>query len=183
MTLETQEVLLYYTTSLLLALIKDSGKIREVLGREVSSLWSPIIVTFDVICPRGEAPTDEEDALLDEEEEAAAAKKRGLASYFRQCAAVGGRGGYDDLDDGESHVAHLMDDMHEEVRKQQKKQVILEALPLNCYKPMIGLKGRTLELLVLSRINVEECMNILKLHGERKGASASSGSGKGSVIN
>ena len=185
-TLETQEVLLYYTTSLLLALIRDSGKIREVLGREVSSLWPPIIVTFDVICPRGDIPADEESTLRSEEEEAkaAAAKNSGVLSYFQRCASAGvgaGSRGYDDLGGGESHVAHLMDEMHDEVSKEQKKRLVLEALPLNRYNPMISLTGRTWELLVLSRINVEECMNILNLHGERKGAS-NGGSGKSGKV-
>lgn len=55
--LETQEIVLYYMSSLLKALVMDSSKCREVTGKDNRSLWPPIIVVLDIICPRGHTMT------------------------------------------------------------------------------------------------------------------------------
>lgn len=183
--LETQEILLYYTTSLMKALVMDSSKIREVFGRELSSLWPPIMVTLDVICPRGEPPEDA-DPYADEEARPSAAAR--LLSCFGsgpeedpEAAGVDKVGG---LRNSEGMIA--LRGLHDEMVAKRAQQIQLEALPLDCYGPCrIDIPKECWNLLVLSRINIEECMNILNLHGRRKGTNTRGAtiSGKGDPAN
>eukprot|EP00596_Hydrurales_sp_CCMP1899_P005136 CAMPEP_0119049456 /NCGR_PEP_ID=MMETSP1177-20130426/64796_1 /TAXON_ID=2985 /ORGANISM="Ochromonas sp, Strain CCMP1899" /LENGTH=763 /DNA_ID=CAMNT_0007026725 /DNA_START=693 /DNA_END=2984 /DNA_ORIENTATION=+ len=50
--LETQEILLFYTISLIQTMALDSAKIRAVLASDLKSYWMPIMHVFNTICPR-----------------------------------------------------------------------------------------------------------------------------------
>jgi hypothetical protein len=204
--LETQEVLLYYTTSLLRALISDSGKIREVYGKELTSMWPSVFVTLDVICPRGAPPTDEDHANYDDEENfdsglatrttsslhrffadcvhsqgldtllpfgplhpAGGGSSRGMTTRDRRASDFGQR-----LKSVGQGMGSLLSTMHDELTTKEKECVQLDPLPLSCYGPSrVDISKECWELLVLSRINIEECMNALNLHGKRHGANNS----------
>lgn len=177
--LETQEILLFYTTSLLRALIMDSAKIREVFANELTALWPPIMVTLDVICPRGEAPLEVDPFAADEAAPSAAAK-------FLSCFKSGELGEDDPYADTMrglkgSNAMVALQDLHSEMVAKNRQNITLDPLPLNCYGPCrVDIPKESWELLVLSRINVEECMNILRLHGKRHGVNTQgSSSAKG----
>lgn len=50
--LETQEILLFYTISLIQTMALDSAKIRAVLASDLKSYWMPIMHVLNNICPR-----------------------------------------------------------------------------------------------------------------------------------
>ena len=145
-------------------LVYDSPKVREVLGNECQSLWPPIVVILDVICPRNPSPEeqhDEHDVPLPESE----VPKKGLSSFLQGCFVSA------------TSQVPLESDIHDYVTQElsqldvhttpviNTRDIQLPWLTLGDYgPPRVQINKFAWELLVLSRRCIDECMNIMGLH-------------------
>ncbi len=188
--LETQEILLYYTCQLLKQLVLDSPRVREVLTKECNSLWAPISVIFNVICPRNAFKSQIQDAVpvppiddasINMNMPPQALGGGGFASYLRCLISGGNRNNSINQANSEMNSNHndYLDYVSNELgqhdydrkpvseKKSFMDKVNLSWIPISHHgPPRVSINKYAWELLVLSRRCIDECMNIMGLHTE-----------------
>ena len=171
--LETQEVLLHYYCQLLRQLSYDSAKAREVLGKECSALWPPIIVILDIICPREEysnhlhdnSPRSPRD---DDSVHSEPAASTGVAKFLKRCWGNSSQKQAEEVPDANGYASYLaatinVDDNNDSEAKHRPLE--LDWIPNTQYGPArVSINKHAWDLLVLSRRCVEECMDLMGLH-------------------
>ena len=165
--LETQEVLLFYCCQLLRHLTYDSAKAREVLGNECQSLWPPIKVILDIICPRKEK-VDKVPSVAPESPRTDIAPKRGIGGFLQQCFGSSALSADHHKENADVDEYRAFDSLNMRLHHQDKVEFGSNDLPwlsISEYGPSrVHINKQAWELLVMSRRAVEECMNVMHLH-------------------
>ena len=168
--LETQEILLHYYCQLLRQLTYDSAKAREVLGSECQSLWPPIIVILDIICPRQEdtSPTSVQIAEPPKNVSNPSSGKeagRGLPRFINSCwnRKFQGIEVSSETIQYQSYISEAIS-ISDAVDKKHSKSEFAWC-PVSQYgPPRVRINKDAWLLLIQCRRCVEECMNVLELH-------------------
>jgi len=169
--LETQEVLLHYYCQLLRQLSYDSPKARDVLGKECSALWPPIIVILDIICPRQEDAQDKSPRSPRGEDSVRGvpAAEKNVAEFLKGCWGNASQKHVDEATDPNGYASYLAATIsgNDDSTEPEEKHTCLELTwnPIANYGPArVHINKHAWDLLVLSRRCIEECMDLMGLH-------------------